>query len=149
MRQPDASPGLDRKISTTWGSVGLLTNPDKVIPVPWLESWARRVLEDNGGSVSDKHLLDERGLLQVPWPELVEGGGSAPLDLLLATTNNPTLTNGSYPTANQIADAWNNQKEGTAEYFRRNRSSGIHTFEDDSIARSLRPDFLQSSFPWT
>jgi len=130
---------LVHELSATWGCVALLTNPNVNIRQSWLDRWANRVVAETEVAV-EQHLVDDRGLLQVPWPELVLGNGSLQLDLLLATTNGPTLTNGSYPSAHEIADAWNREPGGSAEYFRRNRTSGIYTFEDESIASQLRPE---------
>jgi hypothetical protein len=131
---------LAHKLSAAWGCVALLTNPNAQTSQAWLDCWASRVSAEGEHGAGEEHLVDHRGLLQVPWPELAQGGGAAPLDLLLATTNSPTLTNGSYPSAQEIADAWNQKTGGSAEYFRRNRNSGIYTFEDESIARRLRPE---------
>lgn len=64
-------------------------------------------------------------------------GGPAPLDLLLATSNDPEPT---YPTVQEIANAWNREpdSERRAEYFRQNRKNGIHTFQDHAIEERLR-----------
>ena len=74
-------------------------------------------------------------MLLIDWPRL-KGGGPAPLDLLLATSN-PEPT---YPTVREIADAWNREAdtERRGEYFRRNRENGIHTFQDAAIEELLR-----------
>jgi hypothetical protein len=98
---------LDHELSSDWGCVALLTNPNAHIHQSWRDCWANRVSAESEERVIAQHLVDGRGLLHVPWPELVQGGGSTPLDLLLATTNRPTITNDSYPSAQDIADAWN------------------------------------------
>jgi hypothetical protein len=136
---PDESE-LDHALSSTWGCVALLTSPTTHIRESWLQCWAHRVLTKNAGGRIQQHLVDDRGLLEVPWPEFAQGEGPVLPDLLLATTNSPSLTNNAFPTADEIADAWNREIGDSAEYFRRNRSSGIYTFEDESILSRLRPE---------
>jgi hypothetical protein len=137
---PRGEQQLDHKLSATWGCVALLISPNANMHRSWRDCWAKRVSAERNETVVGRHLVDGRGLLQVSWPELAQSGDSAPLDLLLATTNSPTLTNDSYPSAHEIADAWNRDVRGGAEYFRENRRSGIYTFEDESIAGRLRPE---------
>jgi hypothetical protein len=74
-------------------------------------------------------------MLLIDWPRLT-GGGLAPLDLLLATSNDREPT---CPTVQEIADAWNREpdNERRAEYFRKNRENGIYTFQDNAIEKRL------------
>jgi hypothetical protein len=81
-------------------------------------------------------LVDDRGTLLIRWPDL-PAGGPVPVDLLLATSNDPETI---YPTVQEIANAWkcepDNERRG--EYFCRNRENGIYTFQDHAIEELLR-----------
>jgi hypothetical protein len=146
---PGDEQNLDHKLSSDWGSVALLTNPKVNMSQSWKDCWTKSVLTKSDETARAWRLVDDLGLLQLPWPKLARGDHSTPLDLLLATTNSPTLTNNLYPTAHEVADAWNQETGGSAEYFRKNRSSGIYTFEDDAISSCLRPDLrLQFERRW-
>ena len=59
-----------------------------------------------------------------------------PVDLLLATSNDPQPTD---PTVEEIADAWKNEPgaDPRGEYFRCNRENGIYTFQDHAIDELL------------
>lgn len=127
----------ERRISAKakWGCVALLRNPRKEIPQQLLDYWADRVSKEPGYSANDRRLVDNRGMLQIDWPQLLDGSGLVPLDLLLATSNDPES---AYPRAEAIAGGWNREKgAGKGEYFRRNRESGIWTFQDQEIAKLL------------
>lgn len=119
--------------SGRWGCVALLGNPSKPAPPQLLDGWAERVANEPEYAANERRLVNQRGILQIDWP-LVDGGGPVPLDLLLATSNDPE---DSYPSVPMIANAWNEQNTG-AEYFRQNRAHGIHTFQDHEIERLLR-----------
>jgi len=123
----------ERMISAGWGCVALLCNPQIPHPAEIVEGWAQRVTRDD--AARNKHLVDSRGLLQIPWPNLPQGIPLG-LDLLLATSTNPKPRN-EYPDARRVANAW--LEANDASYFRRNRDSGIHTFQDEEIRRQLLP----------
>ena len=116
-------------ISSDWGCVALLCNPGSEIQQELLDGWARHVgfnyRADSGRRV------DSRGILQIDWPLLSDDTGPVPLDMLLATSNNPT---GHLPSVEAIAEAW---KLHGDNYFRKNRAHSIYTFEDDALARVL------------
>jgi hypothetical protein len=85
-------------ICATWGSVGLLVNEQSKIPTDLLASWAQRVRrEPNYGHVRhafhEGPVINSSGRLLVRWPDLVDGSGPTPFDLLLATATDPTLEN--------------------------------------------------------
>jgi len=128
-----------KTISAKWkkggGCVALLRNPRSNVPQELLDGWAERVLREQHYNANEQRLVDGRGTLLIDWPHLTEGG-LAPLDLLLATSNDPELI---YPTVQEIADAWNREpdNERRAEYFRRNRENGIYTFQDHAINELL------------
>jgi hypothetical protein len=132
------------RISTDWGCVTLLPNPDSNIPADILNCWAARVhcAKDYGNvrqTPGEGVLVDGRGMLQIPWPTLVADNSPVALDLLLATATQPDLTGDpqQYPTPQAIADKWRNDTENNVRYFRNNVRDGIHTFEDDAIAAVL------------
>jgi hypothetical protein len=125
-----------QSISAEWGGcVALLRNPQSNVPQELLDGWAERVLREQHYNANERRLVDGRGTLLIDWPHLTEGG-LAPLDLLLATSNDPEPT---YPTVQEIADAWNREpdNERRAEYFRQNRENGIYTFQDHAIEERL------------
>jgi hypothetical protein len=102
-----------------------------------------RVLRPGYGNVSQTQeegiLESNEGLLRIEWPRLVEGGAMADVDLLLVTANDPEITTASprYPTADEIAEAWNRAGD-YVEYSWKNRDWGICTFQDDQIRLRLR-----------
>lgn len=130
---PCLSNSPERIISAGWGCVALLCNPQTHIPAELVDGWARRVTRED--SSRNKHLVDARGVLQIPWPNLLQGTPIG-LDLLLATSTNPKPRN-EYPDAARVANAW--LQASDASYFRRNRDSGIHTFQDEEIEQQLAP----------
>lgn len=141
--KPSADAG---RIAAEWGCVAVLCNPERTIQEEIVKGWAKRVAEEpDYGNVSqtieEGQLIDKGGLLNINWPELVDGGEPVELDLLLATANDPqiTATSRGYPTVEAIADAWNAAARRHAEYFWRNAENGIHTFQDDAIRALLRP----------
>jgi hypothetical protein len=117
-----------------WGCVALLRNPHKEIPQQLLDDWAKHVAGEAHYHASERRLVDRRGMLEIPWPELLDGSPVG-MDLLLATSNDPAPT---YPTVQEVADAWNREPtEKKADYFRSNRKNGIYTFQDREIDRLL------------
>jgi hypothetical protein len=148
--QPSAEAG---RIAADWGCVALLCNPERKIPEDLLKGWANHVGGERnyGQQVSqtreEGRLVGDDGLLRIAWPRLVEGA-PVELDILLATTNDPTLrgTRESYPSVETIADAWNAADSKHAEYFWKNIDNGIRTFQDDEILVRLRPRRARRSY---
>lgn len=128
---PCLSNSPERIISAGWGCVALLCNRQTPIPAEIVEGWAQRMESEH--AANNKHLVDARGLLQIPWPNLLEGTPIA-LDLLLATSTNPKPRN-EYPDATRVANACLEANDAT--YFRHNRDNGIHTFQDEEIEQHL------------
>jgi hypothetical protein len=83
----------ERRISPKekWGCVALLRNPQREIPQQLLDRWSKRVSEEPNYSTNDRRLVDSRGILQIRWPEQVDGSGAVPLDLLLEHRMIPRL----------------------------------------------------------
>ena len=135
-------------ICADWGNVCVLKNPQVDPQDRILLAWERRV----GGLAGDYRVLpsandeasvfDARtGLASFDWPkDLASKRDLSGFDLLLMTANKPTLANGRYPTASEIAGAWKADKGGHVMYFWNNRRYGITTFEDAQIQASLSGD---------
>jgi hypothetical protein len=132
----------EREHSSDWGCVALLVNPSRDVSRQIIEEWAARVSRerDRQGrptydaepyTVKGQSAIDDRGLLQIPWPTVENGESLQNFDLLLATATRPDSATGDYPTVEAIAEAWN--RKGDAEYFRMNRKFGIRTFQDEAI----------------
>ena len=133
----------DQRISSGWGCVALAKHPELSDAV-WA-GWKQRVSCescDYGGlnsAVGEKPAVDQHsGLLNIPWPTPVDGSDLS-CDVLLATATNPTIVGGGYPSAQQIADAWNTPGgKQHVDYFCKNRAHGIATFQDRDIEERLR-----------
>ena len=134
-----ASP--DGSLSATWGGVALLTNPNRDLTGPILETWSDRVAKEiNYGRIShtqsEPSVVSNDGYLRIPWPETTE---REPLDLdfLLATATDPFLSGKPpmYPRTRDVALAW--KRARNADYFLRNRGSGIWTYQDEAIQNWL------------
>jgi len=130
-------------VSSDWGCVALLCNPTSRIPADLEEVWSKHVsgrqgYKDFAHARGETPSVSENGYLQIPWPMDVVPQGAEPLDLLIATANYPTITDGAYAGVETIARQWSGKDNKYVEYFRKNRASGITTFEDVDIARLLQ-----------
>ena len=130
-------------ISSSWGCVALLLNPDSKIPKQIKNHWTHRISqESNYGNIKhstrEGEIVSENGLLQFPWPR-GNDGKKIPFDILIATPTNPTLTGDppTYPRIREIARAWNQNSREHVEYFWKNRQNGIHTYQDKKIIDHL------------
>ena len=138
--------GARQGLSANWGCVALLVNPNctdlddvRELRTGWTEQVSREPYYGQLNSAADEDVVvDESGFLRIPWPES-EGRSGLGVDLLLATAANPTIVGGHYPSAQQIADAWNSPSgRNYVDYFCKNRAHGIKTFQDDIIQARLR-----------
>ncbi len=141
-------PQPDGTIASSWGCVALLRNPNGNASDELLDGWANHVVGENhfldlARGIEGGRLICERGLLQIPWPNL-DSGEAVNLDLLLATPNEPTLEGNPpvYPSAEKIALAWKGALKDQPDdkpdnYFWRNRQNGITTYQDPDIERIL------------
>ena len=130
-----------------WGCVGLLPNPHRSLPADLRAGWTQRVSDEPcygrlNAADNEDAAVDESGFLTIPWPESEDGSGLE-VDVLLATATNPTIVNGRYPTAEEIADSWNNSA-GSVDYFYRNRDHGIKTSQDAAIEARLKAGKLRA-----
>lgn len=97
-------------------------------------------------AVGEEVAVDKCGFLNIPWPGSKDRSDLG-LNALLATTTNPTIVGGHYPSPEKIADAWNTpDPEGKChvDYFCENRKSRIKTFQDCEIEDRLK-DLRQSN----
>ncbi len=134
------------RISATWGCVALLENPKGNLSDDLRNGWTTRFLEEpRHGALSsardEASVVDDKGFLTIAWPRAVDES-DIEVDALLATATDPTLIRGDYPSAREIAAAWNSH-EGEdykcyVQYFHKNRDCKIWTFQDAEIERRLR-----------
>ena len=139
------------RISANWGRVTLLMRPGADIPKVILDAWAARVAAERGyrdvpQAAGEGSLVSRQGILQITWPVQVDSGKDVPVDLLIATATEPSLTGQppQYPEPERIAEAWRNDKADNVRYFRNNRKGGICTFQDEAINRLLNNGCLGS-----
>ncbi len=119
------------RISASWGCVALMEHPERQLPDEVRYGWTRRVAEEGCGYGQLNSAVDEEpaveqqsGFLNIPWPTPL-GGSDLPCDVLLATATNPTIVGDGYPSAQQIADAWNTCTYGKPHtHGSRDRSRG-------------------------
>ena len=88
-------------------------------------------------AVGEEVVVNESGFLKIPWPKS-EDDSDLTIDALLATATNPTIVDSCYPSARDIAEAWNTPKgKDHVDYFCKNRAHGIKTFQDSKIEGCL------------
>ena len=145
-----AAESLEKKsnrVSSGWGCVALLSNPDREVPAEVTDGWAKRVAETEGygkmpHASGERPPVSAEGLLRISWPLVAETREPVPLDLLIATANHPTVDGQpkAYAKPATIAAAWLAEKavkNKRVEYFLENAKCGIRTFEDDAIREGL------------
>jgi hypothetical protein len=112
-----------------------------------LGEWSDRVREEPNYDkvpqiLGEPPLVDENGLLHLPWPGHIGTDRLVPFDLLLATATHPNLGDPpAYPTPKMIAQAWGEDRDDHIEYFRQNRANRISTFQDETLLEELRTNF--------
>lgn len=131
-------------ISTKWGCVALLVNPNSNIENQVVKNWMRKVASEKSyphisHTKTEPKVVSTTGFLNIEWPITV-GDRSLELDFLLATANDPSLdpVTGTYPRIREIVSAWNKNPQERASYFWNNRKTGIHTYQDELILRYLK-----------
>jgi hypothetical protein len=129
-------------LSSNWGSVGLLKNPESDVPDGLLGDWKKRVDEEEQYAellvpASGSHPLRSDGLLAISWPSPGSSNEELGVDIILATATGLREARGEYPSPEEIARAWIGAEY--LDYFCENRANGISTFEDDDIISLLSP----------
>ena len=135
----------NNKFWASWGSIGLLCNPQTKFSTDYLSSWTYIAENSNDyGNIShaksEMSVINKGGFLQLPWPAIKNQGKHLSLDIILATATNPTLDINTlaYPKAKVIAEAWKNDNRNYVNYYLENRIHGIHTFQDKTISNMLK-----------
>ncbi|MYD70684.1 MAG: hypothetical protein F4W89_08070 [Acidobacteria bacterium] len=141
-----AEGGKKGRISAKWGCVALLQNQADPLPDDLRTGWTTHVQEQQlygalNSARGEASVVDEGGLLTISWPG-TDNDSDLGVDGLLVTATDPTLIRGDYPSAVEIAQAWN-AHEGEdyrryVRYFRQNTDCGIRTSQDTDIAKRLR-----------
>ena len=140
-RPPDREP--NGRISADWGCVALVENPDRPIPDELREAWTKRVScepcygQSMNSAFEEITAADQSGFLSIQWPKL-EDGSDLNINALLATATSPTIVGGCYPSAQQIANAWNTHEgKKYVDYFLKNKTHRVKTFQDVEIEEWL------------
>lgn len=141
------------RISAKWGCVALLEHPKRPMPDDLRAGWKEHVQQEQhygalNSARGEATVVDEEGFLTISWPRAVDDS-DIEVDALLATATDPTLIRGDYPSAQEIAAAWNAHEgddyECYVQYFHKNRDRKIWTFQDGEIEERLRPSQQVSS----
>jgi len=150
-QRDESQPTRGELHSGHWGCVALLPYPDSSVSGNLLDEWAQRVSKERpGGSgaknydakkydVRGQSAINDRGILQIPWPDCSDTGSAlGGFDILLATATKPIPdpSTGDFVSATVIAEAWNKTRD--ASYFHSNREHGFLTFQDEEIISRLR-----------
>lgn len=135
---------MNGRFWASWGSVGLLRNPNAEFPDNYFSKWSNttKIAQDYGNidhTKSEKSVLSKGGFFNLSWPSRKASDKHLPFDLILATATKPSIenSNGCYPNVRTIADAWRKDNQGNKEYFLENRKNGIRTFQDKKIMNLL------------
>jgi hypothetical protein len=133
------SNGSDGVTASTWGAIGLLANPNRIIPDEILALWKRHALRERSHLKIDLNAAEglairADGMLDIRWPLPDDDELAVGFDMVLATVTVPTITK-NYPTAVKIANKWIH--EGYEEYFFNNVECGIRTFQDEAIWKRI------------
>lgn len=127
----------EKRISASWGCVGLLENPDGSMPKDLRKGWQKRVSGETcygrlNSAAGEQVAVNQSGFVNIPWDWKL--GNNLDIDVLLVTATSPTIVDGQYPSARDIADAWKTPEgKRYIDYFHRNRMHGINTFQDNEI----------------
>ena len=125
-------------ICAPWGCVALLPNPNRELPQGLIAGWKSHVSGESGyprlkRAKGEPAAVSESGILNIPWPQLLDGK-DLEFDALLGTATDPTVKNDDYPSAAIIASAWTESRgKEHIEYFHNNVSNGITTWQDRAI----------------
>ena len=131
----------EKCISASWGCVGILGNPDRSIPEGLQKDWQKRVSDETcygrlNSAVGEQVAVNQSGFVNIPWDWNQQD--NLDIDILLVTATSPTIVDGQYPSAQDIADAWKTPEgKRYIDYFHENRKHGINTFQDNEIEKLI------------
>jgi hypothetical protein len=128
----------DKRVTSSWGAVGLLANPNRSGLDSLVAEWSSRVVAERDKYTEFPCLssaVSSNGLLTIPWP-VTESGDVLDCDFILATPTEPTPKSGPYATPPQIAASYLEAERGRG-YFDKTRGAGISTAFDDDILKCL------------
>jgi len=141
----------NKRITTNWGSVGILINPTLEFEYPsvysyLVERWETLYSNYQDSFKSYKYsiqdippVIDQNGFMQIEWKEEFKE-----FDFLLATPTEPhpqkrilevEITNAIFESRNCSKNM--KYPDGYSEYFYRNRAEGIITYQDERINEIL------------
>ena len=130
----DVEGGQQGSILGSWGSVGILKNPNTRVSSHFINEWkdfyinekveTQKIFEKN-----ELPSISENGLLLLDWIETIDGKKVVEADIILAAATVPEK--GEIPTAEKIAEASN--KVRYWDYIENNIMNGIITFQDEEI----------------
>jgi hypothetical protein len=134
----EAEGGKPDRVRGTWGGVGLLVNPAKILPDGFVNDWkdffhlqpSKPTFVLPPGETSP---LTEDGILMIEWVKDAETNQPVDFDFILAAVIDPQSRR--YPSSNEIAQAC--LDNNYTLYFDNNRINGITTFQDDEILELL------------
>lgn len=125
-------------VSKFWGCTALMVRNQDDCPQEILQRWAELAASKHQDfKIKHAHnedpLVSTSGLLDLTWPLKVNDEPLSEVDLLLATTNQPSLNNkNEYDGPDDIGKAWL-RAPLFDHYFYKNREHGIKTFQDEEI----------------
>lgn len=114
-------------VGASWGGcVGALFRDYNTFPET-ISSWNNYFGRKSTSPISP---VNENGLLEIPWPTVIESDSEINVDVILATA---TKAEEKVPKPEDIADAWVKQNNGYERYFFENVRHGIRTPDDMNI----------------
>lgn len=137
-----AEGGLAKRISGSWGTVGILINPQINISEDISKGWqdfyrGQEVKFEPVQTKTETPIIDDDGFLNLGWPKLISTNLPVDVDFILATATQPTIDNERYPEVRRIANAWLESNPKYKEYFTKNSENNITTFQDEKINKYL------------
>jgi hypothetical protein len=135
-----AEGGITDRICGTWGSVGLLVNPEANPFAEIIDGWKSYYKSQESEIKPDFKPIGEEsptfaddGMLVLQWLEDTENKKAVDFDFILATATIPNVAR--YPTPETIAQAC--LENHYTEYFDKNQEHNIVTFQDEAILKLL------------
>ncbi len=122
-----------------WGALGLCINPNKekgkneeikYLKVRWAENYGKQkpLIPSDFVVGEEEEIISETGILDIPWSDNLNE-----FDFFISTIVKPEIK--EYPNAYKIAEKMIVNESD--EYFMKNKSYSIKTFQDDEIILEL------------